>query len=361
MPGKLSVHVVSDVDDDVLAGLELYRSMAHPDLGPEVVRDWLYWFEENPFGRPSIALASLDGEIVGMHSLIPSRSSLGGKIVPSAKGEFFVVRPDCSSLMESQSGLRLALALPKLAREHAAANGVRFTFGVPARTALLSGQVTGARLISWETLAFVAPARFSGLEGGGITRAAGVAGMLALGRLKRSVRRLWRSVVAAGFEVEAAKEFTKVSPSARIAANHLFAHDPDLLNFRFPDPHYCKYRLVQRGEEVAQFVFTAPKKKKGSIMSLKFWSSIPALDQGLASLLVRVIRDAGSGGAELVRLEIPKSNPETGRELKQMGFMQRKNKSHVALTWCATESLTKTRDEESWDSTNAHSGWYQLN
>ena len=145
MPPQAIVRVTSEIDEEVFAGLELYRSLAHPDLAPEVVKDWLYWFEENPFGRPSIAVATLDGETVGMHSFVPARSTLGGVAVPSAKGEFFSVRSDCVSAIEPQSGLRLPLALPMLARKHTAGNGTRFTFGIPATVAMLSSQVTGAK------------------------------------------------------------------------------------------------------------------------------------------------------------------------------------------------------------------------
>ena len=179
-----------------------------------------------------------------------------------------------------------------------------------------------------------------------------------LGRVARTIRRLSDKVSKGRFEVLSTDRFAgdlRVVPSV---VNQLFADDTAQLNFRFPDSAYRKYRLLYEGVEKARFVFTAPR--RNSTVALKFWSSIPRLDEGLASLLLAVIRDAAQEGANWVRLELPVDHAHRGRELSKMGFVRRQGRAHVALTWCATDALALARDNQPWSLTNAHAGWYQL-
>ncbi len=359
---SISVRYTRSIDQDVLAGLQLYGRLKTEALSPEAnqsVEDWLYWFRENPLGAGYFAIAKHDGKVIGFSSLIPVMMRFGERTVRGGKGEFFSVEPAFRRVKDPDTGMLVPMALFTQLRRWAHTQGVSVTFGVPTKAASIFSMLSGGKLIEHSCHRYrIGFGSLAGLSRHHrlIQYGAGPACTLlrAVGKTHMALR--YR---AAGTSTEwgQVEKFESVSVSADPKSNCVFHPTVDLINFRFPDSHYLKYAIRRDGHDVAQLVFSRPRRHGRA--RLAWWSTLDLPVRDLAAVCDDVLGQCRSLRPSVLEIVWPTGGGPLPWTPRSLGFL-RQHTRRSYFVCCEDERLRTDRDARPWEYTGAYASMYQL-
>jgi len=297
------IEVSRSVGDRERAGFSLYQRLISFAFDGDYAERSAYWFTSaNPAGPGALASAvSAGGEVVGFYTVIPMLMRIGGQTRRGGKGEFFAVEREAAREVDPETGKRLPQALIDRGRAAMFEGGAEVTFGNPGRAALMMARLTSAVALSVETTTLRIPLRVRSARG---LRDA------AKGLAARAVaRRRLRPAAAAelGGRPVAVEPVDRFDDSLEIAEqpNATFVGIADQLNFRFPSPWYHKLVVTAGGQPIGQLAMTEPR--LGQDVSLRYWSSAPALQSGVGPAIAWAWRRAVRQGATGFTLACPRT------------------------------------------------------
>jgi len=143
------VEIGDEVTQDVHAGLRLYADATHRSDSARV-QEWLYWLNQNPFGKGVYAVAKHGDDVVGFYALIPVEMRLGDRAMRGAKGEFFAVAPAFRNALVGQRALRVPYALSCELHGAAAGFGIDCIALVATGAAAICHAISGAKTMTYE-------------------------------------------------------------------------------------------------------------------------------------------------------------------------------------------------------------------
>jgi hypothetical protein len=332
---------------DVDAGFRLYANLTSHSPDPATIRQWLYWYDENPFGKGVYAVAKSGAEVVGFYSLIPVEMQIDGQLVRGAKGECFVVSRNSRKVPFGPQATRLPVALSSELHRAAARFGMACLFLVGTPAAALCHAASGAGTITYDTDQFVMP--FWGASGGTFKsrcKAFLEAGYSATRRRIGAIRRI--GARHGSFEIGGIPQKTPTHPG-----NLLVSDQAEMLTYRFPATRYLVYSVSDVHDARGLLVFNMPR--CGENVCLKHWSREQIPFENMAAVLNDVIRRSRQAGAASVSVVVPRSERDAFVSIRQLGFLHRRSTASVQIYWGGAEPVGPTL---SWRFTNSHKGFF---
>ncbi len=344
----IQIEVGDERTPDVDAGFRLYAQYTSGLLDPATFREWLYWYDQNPFGKGVYAVAKSGDEVVGFYSMIPAEMRIEGQLVKGAKGECFVVAPGFRKTSYGPRGMKLPLALSAELHSAAAGFGMVCLFLVGTPAAAFCHAMSGAKTIRYDAEEFVIP---FGTAGGGTLKSRCKtflkARYVAVRRGVAAIRRIGRS--RGGFEMGGISGETP----GRSGDNLLVSDGGKMLGYRFPEARYLIYSVPDVHDDRAFLVFSAPR--CGGSVSLKHWSPQRIPVENAAAVLKDVIRRCRRVKAASVSMVVPSSDKDIIGTIGQLGLLQRRSTASVQIYPSAKEPAAASL---SWRFTNSHQGWF---
>lgn len=332
---------------DVDAGFRLYASLTSPSPDPSTIRQWLYWYDQNPFGKGVYAVAKSGQEVVGFYSLIPVEMQIEDQLVRGAKGECFVVSPNFRSAACGPRAIRLPVALSLELHRAAAAFGIACIFLVGTRAAAICHAISGAKTISYDTDQFVMP--FWAASGRTFKSRCKVFLAAGYATTRRGITAIRRIGAHPGcFEIGGIPQKTPTHPG-----NLLVSGQRTMLAYRFPATRYLVYSVSDVHDARGFLVFNMPR--CGENVCLKHWSREQIPFENMAAVLNDVIRRSRQAKAASVSVVVPRPEKDAFAAIQQLGFLHRRSTASVQIYSGGTEPVAPTL---SWRFTNSHTGFF---
>jgi len=330
---------------DVDAGFRLYADLTANDA--DAASKWENWYDRNPFGQGVYAVAKHGDAPVGFYSLIPVEMQIAGRPVLGAKGECFVVAPQCRKAVFGSRAMSLPVALSGELHRASKNYGISCIFLVGTPAAAVCHSLAGAKTISYDVRRFFLPLRSaSGQTLGKRCKYVLAARCAAVRRGLAAIRRLGRR--------RGRFEFGPLASDSPGSANgNLLVSDSEaMLEYRFPSAHYLRYSVADVHGGRAFLVFTMPR--RGECVSLKHWSPRPIPPENLEAVVADVVRHAHRAKSTMVSIEVPASDNTFLESFQPFGFFHHRAKASVQIYPLGEPSLA---DASLWRFTNSHTGF----
>jgi hypothetical protein len=348
---EVDIEIGNQITPEVHAGFQLFVKHATRPFDAASVRQWLYWFDKNPYGKGVFAVAKHGNKVVGFYALIPVEMRINDRSVLGGKGEFFVVAPDSRHTIFGQRSLRLPCALSAELHGVAAQYGMECVMLVSTPAAAICHAISGARTMRYDVDQYTMLFRGEQLTAGNLTRKQRCKMFLKVQfttaqRLLAGIRRLG----AKGGHFETVSSLGALPEPE--GTNLLVGNSEKMLAFRFPAEQYLIYSVQDAEGRQAFLVFNSPH--SGTNVRLKHWSAQNIPFQNVATVFGDVVRRCRRNDAASLSAAIPTSEANHLGPIASLGFRHTQSSASIQV-YSGTNDISV--DPACWRFTQSHIGF----